>query len=322
MGKARIFFITVLMALSFVACSGTEILYTGYSYFPPKESEKRLELDDGMIVNGFSVASGTLGMFTNEGSVIVNFAIKNGKITISKNSKYLPAYNTISRDYTFDFHTYNNSVFFDGIEYVTNDTFSEVLTNAPTETIPSVGDVIQFGGYDWKVLDILDGKMFILSDTVLKDKAYNEEWGELTWETCTLRKYLNNDFYNSFGANEQARIVDTKIVNNDNLLYGTFGGNDTTDKIYLLSLEEVLEYFGDSGGNINFDGDINDQYNEVRIAYGEDGESVSWWLRTPGLNGAFTTRVNFYGYIQVAGIPVHYDDGYGGVRPALWLNLE
>jgi hypothetical protein len=90
---------------------------------------------------------------------------------------------------------------------------------------------------------------------------------------------------------------------------GSDTGNDTDDYIFLLSLEEVVRYFGDSGQLANGPSEnrnaIDDQYNEARIAYDFGGW---WWLRSPG-----------GGDIGVSGTRV--DDDYHGVRPALWINL-
>jgi hypothetical protein len=56
--------------------------------------------------------------------------------------------------------------------------------------------------------------------------------------------------------------------------------NDTDDYIFLLSLEEVVKYFGDSGqllnGNPNYEHGISDEYNGARIAYTLNGSTSEW----------------------------------------------
>jgi len=186
-----------------------------------------------------------------------------------------------------------------------------------------VGDIIQFGAHDWRVLEIQDGKALLLSDRIIEYRAYNDSRTDVTWETCTLRQYLNGEFYNSFSAEEKARIAETRLTNDDNPWYGTSGGNATTDKIFLLSLEEVMKYFGDSEQLRNRSSNdayyINDQYNSERRATDANGAATWWWLRSPGLVSLGAADVHFSGYVYVNGLYVNYDDG--GVRPALWLNL-
>jgi RNA polymerase subunit RPABC4/transcription elongation factor Spt4 len=114
---------------------------------------------------------------------------------------------------------------------------------------------VQFGGYQWRVLDIQSNRTLLLTDDIIEKRPYNMKWKGVTWEDCTLRHYLNNEFYNRFSGQEQAMILETKNTNANNPWYGTNGGGDTTDKIFMLSIEEVVRYFGDSGQlkNNNFD---------------------------------------------------------------------
>jgi hypothetical protein len=113
---------------------------------------------------------------------------------------------------------------------------------------PAVGDIIQFGGYDWQVLEVKGSTALLLSKDILELRLYNDEDEDVTWEICDLRKYLNGNFYNSFSEDDRVQIMEAKIENKDNQWYDTKGGETTNDYIFLLSLEEVVKYFGDSGG--------------------------------------------------------------------------
>ncbi|MCL2678562.1 MAG: DUF6273 domain-containing protein [Clostridiales bacterium] len=181
------------------------------------------------------------------------------------------------------------------------------------------------------------GKALIISNDILERRQYNGKFEKITWENCDLRGYLNNEFYNTtFTAAERTRIATTQVKNDDNQWYGTAGGNDTTDKIFLLSLEEAVKYFGDSGQLANRPGDtwwIDDQYNSARIAYRKNGKAewfaVWWWLRSPGFDSGSAAIVDGDGSVGVRGYNVHVGDYYvyndyasGGVRPALWLDLK
>jgi len=223
--------------------------------------------------------------------------------------------------------------------------------------IPS-GGKIRFGKYDWYVLDKQNGKSLILTEKVIEKRNYHNQEIEVTWETCDLRKYLNGEFYNSFSEADRERIIETVNENNDNPWYGASGGNATTDRIFLLSIEEVVKYFGDSGQlktkakNPGWDWCkneyipwIGDQYDIARRAVDDTGMVVCWRLRTPGANNRFCVFVfgncgdEFdHGGINVCGGET-MEDGYlivgvgdgglktkkddfitlNGVRPALWI---
>jgi hypothetical protein len=188
-----------------------------------------------------------------------------------------------------------------------------------SSSVPSVGDVIEFGGYEWRVLEVRDGKALILSENIIERRAYHRNWENVTWAESSIRQWLNDDFYRSFTAEERRRIEETRITNADNPWFRTWGGGSTTDKIFLLSLDEVVEYFGDSG-ELRRGGDnwgFRDEYDSARIAYEMD-TAWFWWLRSPGRRSGYAAAVRDDGRVSVAGDNVYVD--VGGVRPALWLN--
>ncbi|MCL2748395.1 MAG: DUF6273 domain-containing protein [Oscillospiraceae bacterium] len=182
---------------------------------------------------------------------------------------------------------------------------------------------MQFGGYDWLVLDEQDGKALLITKDIIGQRPFNTERNKKTfWSSCTLRTYLNGEFYDSFSEADRNRIAITKLL-------------DEWDeaKIFLLSIQEVVKYFGDSGdfkAGIRKGYDywlesyvqevngelIYDQYNDNRLtAYNE--EKSEWLLRTQN-DRYHAAIVNRQGAIDVKGISAW---GYCGVRPALWLTL-
>ena len=177
--------------------------------------------------------------------------------------------------------------------------------------------IISFGSHQWRVLDIQDDRALIISENVLEQRVYHESNTSITWENCTLRQYLNGAFYDTFNESDKERIIEVTNVNLTTQFYGTNGGNDTQDKIFLLSLAEVVQYFGDSG-RLRPYAQLSDQYNENRIAY-YNGSAVWWWLRSPGKYSNNASSVGSNGYILGSGGSVTIT--LGGVRPALWLNL-
>ncbi len=188
------------------------------------------------------------------------------------------------------------------------------------------GEVITFGAYTWQVLAVEDDKALIITETIVALRWYHQTFVEVTWADADLRKYLNNEFYNKFSQDEKAKISTVTNRNSDNPWFKTKGGKATTDSLFLLSLDEVCAYFGDSKANLRTKGRqtwyIDDENNGKRQArYGDD---FHWWrLRSPGYYARTAASVSYNGYVYVRGNGVYGRprDG-GGVRPALWLKLE
>ena len=112
------------------------------------------------------------------------------------------------------------------------------------------GGILHFGNFKWQVLDIKDGKTLIITEEIIDLRWYHQEFAEITWADCSIRAYLDNEFYKLFSQEEKARIIPTLNSNSDNPWFKTKGGIDTPDRIFLLSLEEVCKHFGDSRENL------------------------------------------------------------------------
>ncbi len=190
---------------------------------------------------------------------------------------------------------------------------------------------IKFGNYfindnktkepiEWRVLKVSNNKALLITKDAIDCKSYNNEFEDITWENCTLRQWLNNEFINqAFSKEEQNKIVLTNISNPNNPEYGTWGGNDTQDKIFLLSIDEVKKYFKD----------IEDReckptnYAKQQGAWTNHGSrylgNCRWWLRSPGENQNDAAGVGGDGSIYDSGCYVH--DVTYAVRPALFINL-
>ena len=171
----------------------------------------------------------------------------------------------------------------------------------------------------------------LLSKYVLDVQPYNEEFVDITWEKCTLRTWLNDTFINkAFTEEEQSAILMTEVDNSQSQCYSgydTDGGNDTQDRVFLLSYAEANEYLG-----VTYDDSDNTasrvsptDYAVAQGAYTSggyktaDGEQAGWWwLRSPGLDRRYAARVFADGSLYDCGVL----DAYGCVRPALWVNLE
>ena len=184
---------------------------------------------------------------------------------------------------------------------------------------------------EWMILDHNGQRALVVSKYGLDAQPYNITGNAATWETCTLRTWLNGTFYNkAFSSAEQAVILTTTVDNSKSQCYSgwnTSGGNNTQDKVFLLSYAEANKYFGVTYGNSS-----NTKSRVAPTAYAiaqgawkdssdETADGIDagwWWLRSPGYNQDFAARVISGGFLYNN----YVLDASGSVRPALWVNLE
>lgn len=192
-----------------------------------------------------------------------------------------------------------------------------------------IGDVIVLGAYDqdsvdgkddvlWLILDKEDSRYLLTTQYCLWGLPYNTEYTDVTWETSTIRKWLNEEFiYEVFSGQEMNLIEETQITTRDNDEYGTQGGNDTTDKLFLLSAEEVEQYFDSENNRVLHPTWYAERYGiNVNSKY----SSSWWWLRTPGNLQDAVATVDPKGMISMFGHDV--PSTTGGLRPALWIDIS
>lgn len=219
----------------------------------------------------------------------------------------------------------------------------EVERKAEWETLVQSGRQITFGRYpqtanendntpiEWLILARDEQKILIVGKYGLNAQPYNKDYTSVTWETCTLRKWLNGTFYNkAFSSAEQAAILTTNVNNSKSQCYrgwNTSGGNNTQDKVFLLSYAEANKYFG-----VTHDTTSNTKSRVAPTAYAiaqgaytyssnktADGTDAGrWWLRSPGFYQSSAAGVRTDGSLDYYRV----DDASGSVRPALWVNLE
>ena len=196
----------------------------------------------------------------------------------------------------------------------------------------AIGSEIQFGSYEqdgntgngaedieWIILARAGDNALLLSKYGLDAKEYHEEQEDITWEQSDIRSWLNSSFMDTaFTSEEQGAILKSEVDNSQaegNSEYDTTGGNNTEDRVFLLSYKEAFEdYFTSDMERIC----IPTCYAVQNGAYRDDDTGVCyWWLRSPGSfqNGA--TDVKSGGSSSVG---VTHDRSC--IRPALWVNLE
>ena len=189
---------------------------------------------------------------------------------------------------------------------------------------------IEFGRYpqasknenaliEWLVLKNDGSKALLISKYALDCQQYNTSDRNVTWETCTLRKWLNGSFINSaFSVDEQKQILSTTVTPD----YSTDPGNNTKDRVFLLSIAEAEKYFG-SDSTRQCQGTV---YCYAQGAYKARNGNCWWWLRSLSSPHSFNfdNRYAFYvfshGKVSREGSSADYDRI--AVRPALWINLE
>ena len=191
-----------------------------------------------------------------------------------------------------------------------------------------VGKTIEFGNYpqdkdgtekpiEWIVMKKEGNQVLLLSKYVLDAKPYNEEWEDVTWETSDIRQWLNNEFYTTaFNKAEKAKIQTSLIKNEDNSEYGTNGGNDTEDKVFLLSEKETETLFSNKEERIA----KATEYAQKSGVYVNKEKAACWWLRSPGEDSDSAAEVYDGGWVSRNGDGVYYNNV--GVRPALYLNVQ
>lgn len=193
----------------------------------------------------------------------------------------------------------------------------------------SVGTSVFFGTYEqdnntsngaedieWIVLENDSDKMMLISKYVLDGKDYNDEYGEFTWETCGLRTWLNEVFLTTaFNEKEKTTVCETLISNPDNATWGTEGGNDTTDKVFLLSIDEVNKYFPTEESHLT----TGTAYGNTIMTTASDSEYRFWWLRSPGKVSANAAYVHADGRLVDVGNVVNVM--CFGVRPVIYVKI-
>lgn len=227
-----------------------------------------------------------------------------------------------------------------------------VCTVSLAEAGISAGDTVTFGKYwqhmksakvpadpepvSWKVLAVEGDNALLLAEQPLVGMAYNSEdhfLYEVTWETCSLRAWLNGAFLDdAFSAPEKQAILPTKVSTPDYVADGfrVSGGTDTTDHVFILSTGELEKYlktdasrkccptdYAEYTGAISEWGSYSDDSRRVNKYI--KGVSV-WWLRSPGETGHYAAYCNYKGDIREDGVYVARS-GYC-VRPALWVRTS
>lgn len=184
----------------------------------------------------------------------------------------------------------------------------------------------------WRILSRNGDDAYVIADKVLYCASYSESTEDNTWETCALREWMNDDFYNTaFSTDEKSAIIEQNLKgdiiewisgkgDND---YRVVGGNATTDKVYLPSLSDMTNSVYGFSEDYHFSDPTrfakSTSYADEQMGSSYHWElGTSWWLRSSdGKDSAL--HVTSYGNVSECSITGNIGIG---VRPALHLNLS
>ena len=184
--------------------------------------------------------------------------------------------------------------------------------------VAAVGDHVFFGAYEqdndstngaeeieWRVLEKNENRLLLISEYALDCKPYNNILATVSWETASLREWLNNDFINTaFSEDELMRIPTVDV------------SEEAYDRVFLLSADESEKYFTSSDA-------IQCKPTEYAIANGakvEDrtGGFCMWWQRAGYSVQMMAPYINLDGVKKGDSV----NKTYICVRPALWIDLN
>ena len=165
---------------------------------------------------------------------------------------------------------------------------------------------IRFGKYEWRILTINNGVALLITENIVKIIAYSNDLDGICWSESGVRQYLNTTFFDEFSVAEKALIPATSVKTPDNPEYGTPGGADTSDRVFLLSIGEALQFFSD---------DADRKPNEL-----SPGVEANWsWLRSSGGERTFAAIIEKSGKVSAGGSRI--TNLRGGIRPAIFIKL-
>ncbi len=188
----------------------------------------------------------------------------------------------------------------------------------------SVGSYVRFGQYqqdeddefiddiEWIILETQKDKCLLLAKNGIDVKAFSNTQEAATWESSSMREWLNNDFINTaFNEEERKDILTTKVSNGSdqgNKNWNARPQQDTDDKIFLLSHSEVMHYFAAKDERV---------CRPTKYVMAKGVLSGQWWLRSPGSEMGTAACIGGDGSCT----SFYVDTNSIMVRPCLWMDL-
>ena len=188
----------------------------------------------------------------------------------------------------------------------------------------------------WNILEEKNGKAMIISDLIIDSQHYypatitsNAEPPispdviyESNYEASDIRKWLNDNFYNTVFADLEKGIIETTLVNNSastfQHYYKDLECDDTSDNIFLLSYQETVSYYQENEDRVTQGTDYALSQGLTQLENSEDIEGAIWYLRSPHAIDRYAVSVVYYDG-RMEKVPSNFVDI--GIRPALWIKL-
>ena len=253
------------------------------------------------------------------------------------------------------------------MDFISENTESDNVLESKIQTAEkqdvSMEDFLLFGHYEqdgdivngpesieWVILEEDDDRYLLISRYILDAQPYNITAEPITWEKCSLRYWLNNDFYKTaFSSDEREKILSVTVYNPNNEQSGIYGGYNTQDKLFCLSMDEILKYYKiniwndrhgwgysqslmaentayavEQGAKNYTIGVISGERYDRFVSSGYDENYCffvggKWWLRTPGESEKEACVVGNDGKISFKASDGWVSVKGYGVRPALYL---
>ena len=156
-----------------------------------------------------------------------------------------------------------------------------------------VGIYVIFGGERWYVLANSSSKYLLVKESPLSARPYHTEGNPITWEYSSLRKWLNNEYYNTISEQGKKHILRIPLRPEKNKEWTADAGNPTDDMVFCLGYREYKKYTVPK-------------------------TNAMWWLRSPGSVNTEAAVVDASGEIKSCGI----QRGDIMVRPAIWVDFN
>ena len=158
----------------------------------------------------------------------------------------------------------------------------------------------------------------LISKYCLDSKPYHDTLEPITWEYCSLREWLNTDFFSAaFTKEEQDRIVAVTNENPAHELARTSSGRSTIDHVFVLSQQEARELFSSYASRMAAPTD----YAIAHGAYANKDNLMGWWwLRTTSFKLDHVTFATSSGDVSSDGREVTRKDA--AVRPVIWITVD
>ena len=169
-----------------------------------------------------------------------------------------------------------------------------VLDSASRKQDYAVGEAVVFGKAKWYVLANSGSRFLLLRQKPVEDRPYHTSDMPITWENCSLRKWIGTGFYNyQFSKQEKGAILQLRLGPERNKEWDTPAGNPTDDSVFCLGFREFNRYLPPNA-------------------------EQAWWLRSPGAAENEAAVVLPSGVVESR--PVSSEGIY--VRPAMWIDVD